>query len=94
LNKPLPDGSPDSIPSPLSPSCEEGPAEDVSTHLRISTLLLVVADSWDRLRACDLDRLIEAAEDSNILAELIDAVRLERPDLLSLALELGSLERP
>jgi hypothetical protein len=46
-------------------------------------LLHVVADSWTHLRACDLDRLLDLADDQDCLPQMKMAIAANRPDLAS-----------
>lgn len=44
--------------------------------------LLVVADPWDRLRGCDVDRLIVDEAGKTNAPEMILAIKHHRPDLI------------
>ena len=59
------------------------------THGCIETVLPVVADSWDRLRACDVYRLLDqiAYETPESLAIAGGAVVAHRPDLFDAVAE-------
>jgi hypothetical protein len=59
-------------------------------EVEIDTLLQVVADSWDRLRSCDLDRLVDVAREAGSINQLLQAVKTHRPDLSLEADKLAS----